>query len=120
MTFLWAQAEADDSPAKALGDPSIRPSERQGRHDELLAERQKALDNITARIADAETRAEEARLKFEAAGGGLVVGGGDGSGGGGGGEGWASYLDEESGQYYWFNEHTGEAYYDEGSGAAVG
>lgn len=104
---------------KALGDPSIRPSERQGRHDELLAERQKNLDSIAARIAQAETRAEEARLKFEAAGGELVVPGG-GGGGGGDGEGWASYLDEQSGQYYWFNEHTGEAYYDEGTGAAAG
>lgn len=69
------------------------------------------------RISGAETKAEEARLKFETAGGELAVGGGDGSGGG---EGWASYLDEESGQYYWFNEHTGEAYYDEGSGATAG
>eukprot|EP00903_Cladosiphon_okamuranus_P009107 g8702.t2 len=109
------KAEADDSPAKALGDPSIRPSERQGRHDELLAERQKALDSIAARIAQAETKVEEARQKFEAAGGELLAGGG---GGNGDGEGWASYLDEQSGQYYWFNDHTGEAYYDEG-GAAV-
>lgn len=117
--------EEDDSPEKALGDPSIRPSERQGRHNELLAERQKALDSIAARIAQAETRADEARLKFEATGGELEVavgggvGGGDGNGGGDG-EGWASYLDEQSGQYYWFNELTGEAYYDEGSGAAAG
>lgn len=55
-------------------------------------------------------------MKFEAAGGvaadALVVAGG--RGGGGAGDGWTSYLDEQSGLYYWFNEQTGEAYYDEG------
>lgn len=113
------QAEGDDAAAKALADPSIRPSERQARHDELLAERQKTLDGIAARVAEAEAKAEEARAKLEAAGGGggqeLATSGWGGEGAVGG-EGWASYLDEESGRYYWFNDYTGEAYYDEGGG----
>ncbi|CAM9526842.1 unnamed protein product, partial [Ectocarpus fasciculatus] len=57
----------DDSPAKALADPATRPSERQGKHDQLLADRQKALDSIAERIAEAETKAKEARIRFEAA-----------------------------------------------------
>lgn len=81
------------------------------------------MDSIEGRITEAESKAEEARLKFEAAGGSsseLAVGGEGGDApGAGGGEGWASYLDEESGRYYWFNEHTGEAYYDEGGDAAA-
>lgn len=83
-----------------------------------MAERQKTLDGIAARITEAEAKVEEAQAKFEAAGGGqeLAVGGGDGVGG----EGWASYLDEESGRYYWFNDYTGEAYYDEGGDVAAG
>ena len=109
------QAEDNDSPRKALSDPSIRPSERQAKHDALLEERRQLLAAIAARISDAETKAEEARLKFEAAGG---VAGNTGdalmAGGSGGGDGWTSYLDEQSGRYYWFNEETGEAYYDEG------
>ncbi|CBJ48440.1 hypothetical protein Esi_0002_0258 [Ectocarpus siliculosus] len=122
------KALEDDSPEKALADPTTRPSERQGKHDQLLADRQKALDSIAQRIAEAEAKAEEARIKFEAAAAAAAAardGGGREDGGavapaGGAGEGWASYLDEESGKYYWFNEHTGEAYYDEGDGAAAG
>lgn len=109
-----------------MADPTTRPSERLGKHDQLLADHQKALDSIAQRITEAEAKAEEARIKFEAAAaaaaardGGRREDGGAVVPAGGAGEGWASYLDEESGKYYWFNEHTGEAYYHEGDGAAA-
>lgn len=102
----------DDSHTKALGDPTSRPSERQKRHDALLEERRKAFQGIEQRISEIEAKSEETRIKLDAAGGRLVLvrasGGGDE-----GGDGWASYLDEQSGRYYWFNDHTGEAYYDD-------
>lgn len=99
----------------------MRPSERQEKHDVLLRERRQLLDKIAARISDAEAKAEEAKARLEAACGGVTNKGGSAADvlsakHGGGSEGWASYLDEESGHYYWFNELTGEAYYDEGGG----
>lgn len=100
-----------------MTNSNTRPSERQAKHDILLEERRKKLENIAARILDAETRADGARVKFEAAGG-VISDESDVTGaiGSGGCEGWASYLDEQSGLYYWFNDQTGEAYYDD-SGA---
>lgn len=79
----------------------------------LLEDRRKLADGIAARIADVEVKAEEIRSKLEANGGGVdnsaeLLAAQRAQ------EGWASYLDEQSGQYYWFNEFTGEAYYDEG------
>lgn len=105
-----------------MGDPSIRPSERQAKHEALVEQRRQHLVRITAQISGVEATAEEVKAKLEAAGG--IVGGnynGNADGGagalaGGGGEGWASYLDEQSGRHYWFNEHTGEAYYDDSGG----
>lgn len=73
------------------------------------------VDGIAVRIADVEAKAEEIRSKLEVTGGGVdsnaeLLAAQRAQ------EGWASYLDEQSGQYYWFNENTGEAYYDQGGG----
>ena len=107
------QAEGDDSPARALRDPILRPSERKAKHDALLEQRRKNLGGIEARIAEAETKAERLGARLEATG---VVfdsfGEAAALSASGVGEGWVSYLDEESGQYYWYNDLTGEAYYD--------
>lgn len=105
------QAEEDDFHTKALSDPTIKPSERQQSHDALLAERRKILEGIGSRIAEVESKHEETRAKLETAGGPLskeLVE----DGGGGEDEGWTSYLDEQSGRYYWYNDTTGEASYD--------
>lgn len=109
--------EEDDSPTKALGDPTIRPSERQAKHDELLEDRRKKLEGLAVRMTDTQSKAEDARMKIKAVA--TVLGCADDNGDlqadvedNGDMQGWASYLDDESGRYYWFNEQTGEAYYD--------
>lgn len=111
---LWThlgQAEADDSPERVFGDSTIKPSERQSTYEKLLEERRENLEGIEARIVDVEAKAEQVRAKLEATGVDLdTLLGSPASGGAG--EGWASYLDEESGQFYWYNDLTGEAYYD--------
>ncbi|CAN0085105.1 unnamed protein product, partial [Sphacelaria rigidula] len=65
------EAEDDHSHTKALGDPTIKPSERQETHDALLAQRQKLLEDIGSRIAITGARYEETNAKLEAAGGPL-------------------------------------------------
>lgn len=121
LFFYDPQAEDDDSPEKALNDPNIRPSEREANHKALLEDRQKLLDGIAVRIVEIEAKAEEIRLKLDEAnknGGGGVENSDDAAlvllAAQRAQEGWSSYLDEQSGQHYWFNEYTGEAYYDEG------
>lgn len=105
------QAEADNSPEKVFGDPTVKPSERQSTYEKLLRKRRRSLEGIEARIVDAEAKAEQLRTKLEATGVGLgtLLGSSTSKDAG---EGWESYLDEESGQYYWYNDLTGEAYYD--------
>lgn len=112
MKHFWlAQAEADDSPERVYVNPTIKPSERQSTYEKLLEERRRNLEGIEARILDAEAKAEQLRAKLEATGVDLDTLLGS-SASKDTGEGWASYLDEESGQYYWYNDLTGEAYYD--------
>lgn len=102
------QAHEDDSHTKALGDANIRPSERQKKHDALQEANKLVLESISKRILDLEKRTEEVQQKLDAAGGTLV-----GLGSSSCSEGWISYLDEQSGRYYWYNDQTGEAYYDD-------
>lgn len=104
------QAQQDTSHTKALGDPEIRPSQRQEKHDALLEAKRRTLEDTAMRISELEAREENLRRKLDAAGGTPVVAG---AGSGDGGEGWAAYLDEQSGRYYWYNDGTGEAYYDD-------